>query len=179
MRLKKDGLDEAGTRVAKVTRRTLAKVGIAAGCGSMAASIPLIGDWTSLPNESTFPKQMTNKPRGIVVGAGAFGGWTALHLLRGGASVTLIDTWGPGNSRSSSGGETRVIRGAYGPGQPYTRMAARSFELWREQERQWNEKLLHSIGVLWMAEDDGAGADGRPVVEVHPEPAAAARAAAG
>jgi glycine/D-amino acid oxidase-like deaminating enzyme len=154
MRLKKDGLDEAGTRVAKVTRRTLAKVGIAAGCGSMAASIPLIGDWTSLPNESTFPKQMTNKPRVIVVGAGAFGGWTALHLLRGGASVTLIDTWGPGNSRSSSGGETRVIRGAYGPGQPYTRMAARSFELWREQERQWNEKLLHSIGVLWMAEDD-------------------------
>ena len=40
-----------------------------------------------------------------------------------------------------------MIRGAYGPGQPYTRMAARSFELWREQERRWNEKLLHSIGV--------------------------------
>jgi glycine/D-amino acid oxidase-like deaminating enzyme len=48
-----------------------------------------------------------------VVGAGAFGGWTALHLLRNGARVTLIDAWGPGNSRSSSGGETRVIRGTW------------------------------------------------------------------
>ena len=26
-----------------------------------------------------------------VVGAGAFGGWTALHLLRRGARVTLLD----------------------------------------------------------------------------------------
>lgn len=38
-----------------------------------------------------------------VVGAGAFGGWTALYLLRQGARVTLIDAWGAGNSRSSSG----------------------------------------------------------------------------
>ncbi len=33
------------------------------------------------------------------------------HLLRRGAKVTLLDAWGPGNSRASSGGETRVIRG--------------------------------------------------------------------
>src|SRR5207245_309796 len=36
-----------------------------------------------------------------VIGAGAFGGWTALYLLRRGARVTLIDSWGPGNSRAS------------------------------------------------------------------------------
>jgi hypothetical protein len=42
----------------------------------------------------------------IVVGAGAFGGWSALQLLRKGAKVTLLDAWGPGNSRASSGGET-------------------------------------------------------------------------
>ena len=46
----------------------------------------------------------------VVVGAGAFGGWTALNLLRQGAAVTLVDAWGPGNARASSGGETRVIR---------------------------------------------------------------------
>src|SRR5438105_9247747 len=51
------------------------------------------------------------KTQVVVVGASAFGGWTALCLLRRGASVALIDNWGPGNSRASSGGETRVIRG--------------------------------------------------------------------
>src|SRR5437879_13656353 len=63
-----------------------------------------------------------------VIGAGAFGGWTALYLLRRGARVTLIDSWGPGNSRASSGGEARVIRGTYGPNQPYTEMAARAIQ---------------------------------------------------
>jgi ribulose 1,5-bisphosphate synthetase/thiazole synthase len=43
----------------------------------------------------------------IVVGAGAFGGWSALQLAQRGMHVTLLDAWGPGNSRASSGGETR------------------------------------------------------------------------
>jgi glycine/D-amino acid oxidase-like deaminating enzyme len=90
-----------------------------------------------------------------VIGAGAFGGWTALYLLRRGARVTLVDSWGPGNSRASSGGETRVMRGTYGPNQPYTKMAARATQLWREHEQKWKVKLLHQIGVLWMvAEGD-------------------------
>jgi sarcosine oxidase len=66
-------------------------------------------------------------PRVLVVGAGAFGGWTALQLLRRGASVTLIDAWGPGHVRASSGGETRVIRATYGTHTIYTAMAARAF----------------------------------------------------
>ncbi|MGC2195724.1 MAG: FAD-dependent oxidoreductase [Terriglobales bacterium] len=90
-----------------------------------------------------------------VVGAGAFGGWTALYLLRGGARVTLIDAWGPGNSRASSGGETRIIRSTYGPAQPYTELAARALKLWQMNERKWKRHFLHRIGVLWMA----AGSD--------------------
>lgn len=89
-----------------------------------------------------------------VIGAGAFGGWTALFLLRRGARVTLVDAWGPGNSRASSGGETRIIRGGYGPNQPYTRIAARALTLWQEHEKRWSRKFLHRIGVLWMAGDD-------------------------
>jgi len=85
-----------------------------------------------------------------VIGAGAFGGWTALYLLLRGARVTLLDAWGPGNSRASSGGETRVIRGTYGPNQPYTKMAARATQLWKENEKRWNMKLIHQTGVLWM-----------------------------
>ena len=97
---------------------------------------------------------MPIQPKVVVIGAGAFGGWTALFMQRQGASVTLVDAWGAGNSRSSSGGETRVIRGAYGPDQPYTKMAARSMNLWREHERQWNQQFFDPIGVLWMAEQD-------------------------
>jgi glycine/D-amino acid oxidase-like deaminating enzyme len=85
------------------------------------------------------------------VGAGAFGGWTALHLLKKGAKVTLLDAWGPGNSRASSGGETRIIRGTYGSGRIYTQMAAQSLQLWQEYEEQWNVKLFFRSGVLWMA----------------------------
>ena len=54
-----------------------------------------------------------------VIGAGAFGGWTALWLLRNGFKVTLIDAWGAGNSRSSSGDETRVSRSTYGTNETY------------------------------------------------------------
>ena len=94
---------------------------------------------------------MKHEPHIAVVGAGAFGGWTALRLLECGARVTLLDAWGPGNSRSSSGGETRVMRGTYGPDQPYTEMAARALKLWPKYERKWKKHVLHRSGVLWMA----------------------------
>src|ERR1700686_3037491 len=94
---------------------------------------------------------MKSTPHIAVIGAGAFGGWTALHLLERGARVTLLDAWGPGNSRASSGGETRVMRGTYGPDQPYTEMAARALKLWQKYERRWKRQFLHRTGVLWMA----------------------------
>ncbi len=94
---------------------------------------------------------MHSKVHVAVVGAGTFGGWTALYLLRQGARVTLLDSWGPGNARSSSGGETRIIRGTYGSNQPYTKMAARAMRLWKEHETRWERQLFHRAGVLWMA----------------------------
>ncbi len=91
----------------------------------------------------------------VVVGAGAFGGWTALSLLRRGANVTLLDAWGPGNSRASSGGETRVIRAVYGADAVYVAMVARAFELWRENERRWKRRLYRRTGALWMVAGSG------------------------
>jgi glycine/D-amino acid oxidase-like deaminating enzyme len=93
---------------------------------------------------------MKSKAHIAVIGAGAFGGWTALHLRERGVRVTLLDAWGPGNSRSSSGGETRIMRGTYGPDQPYTELAARALRLWQKYERLWKKQFLHRIGVLWM-----------------------------
>ena len=99
---------------------------------------------------SVTSKSVSSKLNIAVVGAGAFGGWTTLHLLERGAHVTLLDAWGPGNSRASSGGETRIMRGAYGPDQPYSKLAARALKLWQKYERRWKSQFLHRTGVLWM-----------------------------
>src|SRR5262245_32428320 len=55
------------------------------------------------------PGRVGRAPDVAIIGAGAFGGWTAWHLRSMGAHVTLVDTWGPGNSRATSGDETRGV----------------------------------------------------------------------
>ena len=95
-------------------------------------------------------------PHVAVVGAGAFGGWTALHLLRLGARVTLVDAWGPGNSRSSSGGETRVIRAIYGTDRIYVEMVKRAYELWEQIDTNRDEPLYVETGALWLHRGDDA-----------------------
>jgi sarcosine oxidase len=82
-----------------------------------------------------------------VVGAGAFGAWTALHLARAGRRVLLVDAWGAAHCRASSGGESRIIRMGYGADLIYTRMAMRSLELWQFLA----PALFQRTGVLWMA----------------------------
>lgn len=93
---------------------------------------------------------MVSLPHVAVVGAGAFGSWTALRLRERGCRVTLIDAWGPGNARASSGGETRILRGIYGPDRIYVQWVARSLDAWREAERAWNVRLYQPTGALWM-----------------------------
>jgi glycine/D-amino acid oxidase-like deaminating enzyme len=67
-----------------------------------------------------------------VVGAGVFGAWSAYQLKLAGATVLLIDAYGPGNSRASSGGESRIIRLGYGPDEIYSRSSQRSFTFWEQ-----------------------------------------------
>jgi len=100
--------------------------------------------------------------RVLVVGAGAFGGWTALHLLRRGAKVTLADAYGPGNSRSSSGDETRILRCAY-VDRIYAEMTRRALEIWLESERAWNERLFFRTGVIRLQGENDS--DGRAFVQ--------------
>ncbi len=89
------------------------------------------------------------------MGAGALGGWTALHLVRLGWGVTLVDAWGPGNGRASSGGETRVIRRSYGHRDHYVPLVTRALDLWTELEAEAGVRLMDRRGVLWLASDPG------------------------
>src|SRR5688500_14034729 len=88
-----------------------------------------------------------------IVGAGAFGAWSALQLTRAGLRVTLLDAYGPGNLRSSSGGETRVFRMGYGTLDVYTQFAIRSLFLWKELFERTGAALFLETGVLWMARE--------------------------
>ena len=106
------------------------------------------------PLVARFGRLAASQDHVVVVGAGAFGGWTALALLRAGQRVTLVDAWGAGNSRASSGGETRVIRAVYNGVPLYSQMAARAFTLWREAEQQWKRQVLFRTGALWMCAAD-------------------------
>ena len=87
-------------------------------------------------------------PDVVVVGAGTFGLWTALHLQRLGARVTVVDAYGPGNSRQTSGGETRGVRSSYGDrphGRLWTRWANDAIRKWIEWDERGRERLLPRV----------------------------------
>lgn len=92
-----------------------------------------------------------------VVGAGVFGAWTAYHLQRRGAKVILLDGYGPGNSRASSGGESRIMRIGYGRDRIYTQSAHRSLTQWLNLFSNVSNSSSHSYqyfrraGMLWLA----------------------------
>jgi glycine/D-amino acid oxidase-like deaminating enzyme len=70
--------------------------------------------------------------------------------------VTLLDSWGPGNARSSSGGDTRVIRAIYGPDRIYVEMVKRAFDMWEKLGASVDEPLYVDTGALWMHRGDDA-----------------------
>lgn len=90
----------------------------------------------------------------VVVGAGAFGAWTAHELLHSGHTVALLDAFGPAHSRASSGGESRVIRMGYGRDELYTRWSLHSLERWKELAERVRLPLFHATGMLWLAGKD-------------------------
>lgn len=116
---------------------------------------PQSSDTPTVKSEPAVQVGRLGKPRIAVVGAGALGGWAALQLQQQGAQVTLLDAWDPGHTRSSSGGETRVIRHAYSA-LHHVRLAARALQLWRQASKAWQLPLLHQSGVLFMAGQQGA-----------------------
>jgi sarcosine oxidase len=89
-----------------------------------------------------------------VIGAGVFGAWTAYCLRQSGATVALLDAYGPANARASSGGESRIIRMGYGADEIYTRWSLRALPLWQKLFAQAGRpELFQPTGVLWIAHE--------------------------
>lgn len=117
-------------------RRTLIK-----GFGVAAASAAIV-------SKTAGPAIGRDLPDVAVVGAGAFGAWTALCLRERGAKVVLLDSYGAGNARQTSGDETRQIRAAYSDREIYTRWANRAFTRWHERQNEFKRRLIFANGVL-------------------------------
>jgi NADPH-dependent 2,4-dienoyl-CoA reductase/sulfur reductase-like enzyme len=112
-------------------RRTFLKIA-GTQTGLMAAGASTASALTSpKPRAPWIGKQA---PDIAVIGGSAWGGWIALNLQRMGAKVTIIDAWGPGNARATSGDESRGIRTSYGDrevGELWSRWARESIERWK------------------------------------------------
>ena len=112
-----------------------------------------------------------------VIGAGIFGVCTALELLDRGHSVTLIEQFEDGDSRTTSNGITRNIRFSHGDDLWYTRSARKAKSLWIELEERLSTRLMDECGVAWFSHDEegwaGASqktleAEGIPVERLDP-----------
>ena len=129
---------------ARMDRRAFLASLAAMATGAIAAAAP--------KPEGTGMKSQREDHDVAVVGAGVFGAWIAWHLQRAGQRVLLVDQYGPASLRASSGGESRVIRMAYGPDEVYTRLSHRALALWKEFFASVGRpELFRRTGVLWLA----------------------------
>ena len=87
----------------------------------------------------------------VVVGAGTMGAWTAYHAARAGRKTVLIDAYGAGHPRASSGDETRIIRASHGTDSYYTRWSRQAREAWVAFGEEWSEPVHLEVGALWFA----------------------------
>ncbi len=93
----------------------------------------------------------------IVVGLGAAGSASLYQLAKRGMKVLGIDQYEPPHTLGSTHGETRITRQAIGEGDHYTPLSLRSYEIFREIEKQTGEKLLDITGGLMISSSEGAG----------------------
>jgi sarcosine oxidase len=100
-----------------------------------------------------------NRRSVIVVGAGVFGAWSALRLVRDGWAVTLVVAYGPANGRASSSDHSRVTRAGYGAIDIYTRWATESLTAWHWLAKVSGMRLVNECGVLFL------GAHGSPLLD--------------
>jgi sarcosine oxidase len=91
----------------------------------------------------------------IVIGLGAMGSSTALHLAGRGHRVLGFDQFTPPHSYGSSHGQTRIIRQSYWEDPRYVPLLLRAYELWRRLEVDTGQPLLHMTGGLMIGRGGG------------------------
>jgi sarcosine oxidase len=98
----------------------------------------------------------------IVIGAGVWGNWIAWNLRKQGTRVTVVEQYGPANSRATSGDETRGIRSSYGDrtvsAELWTSWARESIKRWRdfdaEHSKRFGTRFFFTTGDVILREKE-------------------------
>jgi sarcosine oxidase len=99
----------------------------------------------------------------IVVGAGVMGSAAAWRLSARGRSVLVLDQFGPGHTRGSSHGGSRIFRYAY-PDPEYVALARRARPLWAELEAESGATVIDVTGGVDHGDPRAVGAIGDALV---------------
>jgi sarcosine oxidase len=91
-----------------------------------------------------------NKFDAIVLGLGAMGSAAIYQLAKRAQTVLGIDQFSPPHNYGSTHGESRIIRQALGEGEHYVPLVLRSYELFREIEKETGKELLTITGGLTL-----------------------------
>ncbi len=86
----------------------------------------------------------------IVVGVGSMGSSTCYHLSKRGLKVLGLEQFGITHDQGSHFGQTRIIRKAYFEHSDYVPLLSRSYELWRELEKESGVRLFYDIGLAYF-----------------------------
>lgn len=92
----------------------------------------------------------------IVIGVGAMGAATSMHLARRGARVLGLERATIPNNEGSSHGHSRLIRVCYYEHPDYVPLLLRALQHWRELERASGRVVFHQTGALYVGDPDGA-----------------------
>lgn len=148
-------------------RRTFLKRAGAAGAGAaLGLGAPGEAAGSEAPSAGSRPARRKSAhihqgiPDVIVVGAGAFGAWTAFYLRRMGFDTLLVDKYGPGNSKATSGGETRGVRTSYGNRETplWCAWASEAIRRWKRYDEEWADRipapLFYTTGDVILREEE-------------------------
>jgi sarcosine oxidase len=102
-------------------------------------------------------RPVSNTFNTIVLGLGAMGSSALYQLAKRGDKVLGIDQFSPPHTLGSTHGDTRITRQAIGEGEQYVPLTLRSYEIFREIEKEVGEKLLEITGGLIIASKASRG----------------------
>lgn len=99
----------------------------------------------------------------MVIGLGAMGSAALYQLSQKTRNKKIIglDQFSPPHSMGSSHGESRITRQAIGEGEIYTPLSLRSYNIWRQLERDTGENCLNITGGLVIASGSDYGLHGK------------------
>jgi sarcosine oxidase len=98
---------------------------------------------------------VSDSPDLVVVGAGVMGSWAALRAIEGGRRTLLLDGYGPGDPRATSGAESRISRASHGRDRLYPQWSRQARLDWIALDEAAGEPIFVPAGVAWFAHREG------------------------